>query len=381
MLYLPDEFPHESDLCYLNHAAVGPWPHRTAKAVAVFADENMRLGATNYPAWLAVERRLRERLARLIHAASPDDIALVKNTSEGLSIISQGLDWHDGDEVVGVRGDFCSNEMPWQALSDRGVVYRAVDSGASEDPEGALVAALTEHTRLLAVSTVHLATGYRFDMQRLAAACQERGVLLSVDAIQSLGAVSFDLDQIAADFVTCGGHKWLLAPEGLGFFYCRPGLRDQLQLRQFGWAMRAAPYEFESESWQLAPSARRFEPGTPNMTGIHALEASLSLFEELGGVQKTEQRLAKRIEHLETGLRDMPYVELVTPSQPERRAGILTFRCRNLSGQDLHAELAKRRVICAVRAGGIRLSPHFYTPGEVIDRALAEISQIIQHNN
>ncbi len=379
MLYLPDEFPHESGLCYLNHAAVGPWPHRTAKAVAMFAEENMRRGAADYPTWLAVERRLRERLARLINAASPDDIALVKNTSEGLSIVSQGLDWQAGDQVVGVRGDFCSNEMPWEALSDHAVEYRAIDASMSEDPEGALIAALTERTRLLAVSTVHFATGYRFDMQRLAAACQERGILLCVDAIQSLGAVPFDLDQIAADFVTAGGHKWLLAPEGLGFFYCRPALRDQLQLHQFGWAMRAAPYEFESDGWQLAASARRFEAGTLNMTGIHALDASLSLFEEFT-MDKVAQRLAKRIEHLEAGLREMPGIELVTPSQPERRAGILTFRCGDLNGADLHAKLMKQNVICAARAGGVRLAPHFYTPGEVIDQALEIISQIIQDN-
>jgi len=377
---LPAEFPHETDLYYLNHAAVGPWPRRTAQAVSRFAEQNMHCGATNYPTWLAVERRLRERLARLINAASPDDIALVKNTSEGLSIISQGLDWRDGDEIVGVRGDFCSNEMPWEALSDRGVVYHAIEAIASADPEGALISAFTKHTRLLAVSTVHFATGYRFDMPRLAEACQARGILLSVDAIQSLGAVSFDLDQVAADFVTAGGHKWLLAPEGLGFFYCRPALRDQLQLRQFGWAMRAAPYEFESDTWQLAASARRFEAGTPNMTGIHALEASLSLFEECG-MSHVEQRLTGRIAQLEAGLRKLPAVEIVTPAQPERRAGILTFRCHGLAGADLHAKLMQQRVICAARAGGVRLAPHFYTPEAVIDQALNTIRRIIQTNN
>ncbi|MCB1789041.1 MAG: aminotransferase class V-fold PLP-dependent enzyme, partial [Gammaproteobacteria bacterium] len=213
MIYLPAEFPQNPELCYLNHAAVGPWPKRTAQTVANFAQQNMVEGATHYPEWLEVERRLRARLARLINAPSGDDIALVKNTSEGLSIVSQGLDWRDGDEVVGLRGDFCSNEMVWQALDVRGVRYQAVDALASDDPEGALIAAIGERTRLMAISTVHFATGYRFDMQRLADACREHGVLLSVDAIQSLGAATFDLAQVDADFVMAGGHKWLLSPE------------------------------------------------------------------------------------------------------------------------------------------------------------------------
>ncbi|MBT8428459.1 MAG: aminotransferase class V-fold PLP-dependent enzyme, partial [Gammaproteobacteria bacterium] len=263
MLYLPSEFPLEPELCYLNHAAVGPWPRRTAQTVSGFAQENMTHGAEGYPAWLEVEARLRDRLARLINAGSADDIALVKNTSEGLSIVSQGLDWLKGEEIVGLANDFCSNQMPWEALSDRDVRYLRVDALNDPDPEGKLIAAMSDKTRLLAISTVHFATGYRFDMHRLAEACRSKDVLLCVDAIQSLGAVSFDLAETPADFVTSGGHKWLLSPEGLGFLYCRPDLRDQLRLHQFGWAMRESPYAFESESWKPAKSARRFESGTP----------------------------------------------------------------------------------------------------------------------
>ncbi len=377
MLYLPAEFPQEPGLCYLNHAAVGPWPRRTAQAVANFAQQNMTRGASDYPAWLEVERRLRERLARLINAENPGDIALVKNTSEGLSIISQGLDWRDGDEVVGLHGDFCSNVMVWEMLRGRGVVYRPVDALQMQDPEGALIATITGRTRLLAISTVHFATGYQFDMQRLSAACRKRGVLLSVDGIQSFGAVRFDLDQVAADFVTSGGHKWLLSPEGLGFVHCRPELREQLALHQFGWAMREEPYAFESESWTPASSARRFESGTPNMIGIHAMDASLSLFEEVGAAV-VEERLATNIAILEDGLRMIPGVEIVTPAEPRKRAGILTFRHPGVNSTELHAGLMQRRIICAPRAGGIRLAPHFYTPEATLVSAVDTIRQIIQ---
>ncbi|MCB1801297.1 MAG: aminotransferase class V-fold PLP-dependent enzyme [Gammaproteobacteria bacterium] len=374
---MPSEFPQDSELCYLNHAAVGAWPRRTAQAVANFAQQNMFQGGADYPAWLAVEKRLRERLARLINAPSPDDIALVKNTSEGLSMISQGLAWQPGDEVVGLQGDFCSNQMVWQVLEDRGVNYRAIDALSCADPEGALLDAIGPSTRLLAISTVHFATGYRFDVARLCEACRARGVLVSIDAIQSLGVIDFDLAAIPADFVVAGGHKWLLSAEGLGFLYCRPDLRDALSLHQFGWAMRESPYAFEDETWQPAESARRFEAGTPNMVGIHAMDASLSLFEEIG-MQDISRLVEENLAWLDAALRTIDGIEILTPADPARRAGILTFRHREVDGSRLHAALMDRRVICSARCGGVRLAPHFYTAQKVLERSIAEISQNIQ---
>lgn len=378
MLYLPAEFPLEPGLIYLNHAAIGPWPRRTAQVVANFAQQNMARGGSDYPAWLKVEQRLRERIARLINAQSPDDIALVQNTSDGLSIISQGLDWRDGDEVAGLAGDFCSNQMPWQMLGDRGVHYVPVEALRTPDPEGALIAAINRKTRLLAISTVHFATGYRFDMHRLSDACRRKGVLLSVDGIQSFGAARFDLHETPADFVVSGGHKWLLSPEGLGFLYCRPELRGHLSLHRFGWAMRASAYDFEDEGWEPAPSARRFESGTPNMTGIHAMDASLGLFEEVG-MPLVEDRLAANLAFLEAGLRAIGGVRIVTPSQPSQRVGILTFRHANVSGAKLHGALMQQGVICAARAGGVRLSPHFYTASSALESAVEKIRQSIQN--
>lgn len=380
MLYLPAEFPVDPEICYLNHAAIGPWPRRTAQRVANLAQQIMTRAGSDYPHWLETEQRLRERIAWLINAPSADDIALTKNTSEGLSIISRGLAWQPGDEVIGVSDDFCSNTMVWSTLDDRGVVYKQIDVHAEPDPEAALIAAIGPATRLLAISTVHFATGYRFDVKRLAQACREHDILLSVDAIQSLGAAAFDVQDIDADFVTCGGHKWLLSPEGIGFLYCRPSLRDALKLQQFGWAMRDSPYAFESETWTEATSARRFEAGTPNMTGIHAMEASISLFEEVG-FEFIEQRLAEHLARLETDLLAIPGVSLVTPTDPDRRVGILTFRHVTIDGSHLHAKLMRQQLICSPRAGGVRLSPHFYTSEAVLDRALALIRQTIQSSN
>ncbi len=374
MLYLPAEFPHETGLCYLNHAAVAPWPRRAAEAVQAFAFENMRRGAADYPAWMAVQQRLRERLARLIQAPSPDDIALVKNTSEGLSLVAGGIDWRAGDRVIGIADDFPSNRVVWESLAPLGVAFDALDIHAGPDPEAVLISAITDKTRLMAVSSVHFATGARLDLGRLSAACREAGVWLCVDAIQSLGALRFDLSVTPADFVVADGHKWMLGPEGLGLFYVDPAIRDQLRLTQFGWAMREDAGDYDPGPWRPAASARRFECGSPNMLGIHALEASLSLLEEVG-LDLVEQRLLAAVDHLRQGLEPLSGMEIVTPAARERHAGILAFQVAGQDSEALYRRLMAAGVICACRGGRVRLSPHFYTRNAVMDRAIEIIEQ------
>jgi selenocysteine lyase/cysteine desulfurase len=370
----PDEFALDPTLCHLNHAAVGPWPRRTAEAVARFAEENRRLGSLHYPQWLATERRLRERLARLVGAESAADIALAKNTSEALSTIAYGLTWEPGDEIVGIAQEFPSNRVVWQSLGVHGVVWSALDLEQSSDPEADLLALCTPRTRMIAVSWVQYARGLRLDLERIGAFCRSKGILLCVDAIQGLGALPFDLARIAADFVVADGHKWMLGPEGVALLYVRPSLRNGLTLRQFGWHMLEHSGDFDRPDWQPAEDARRFECGSPNLLGVQALEASLSLIEEVG-IEQVRSRLQERTAHLIEAI-DRHGLELLSPRAPERRAGIVTFRAPGTTASELYTGLMQRRVLCAQRGGGIRFSPHFYTPVEVIDRALGAVLEI-----
>jgi selenocysteine lyase/cysteine desulfurase len=370
----PDEFALDPTLCHLNHAAVGPWPRRTAEAVARFAEENRRLGSLHYPQWLATERRLRERLARLVGAESAADIALAKNTSEALSTIAYGLTWEPGDEIVGIAQEFPSNRVVWQSLGVHGVVWSALDLEQSSDPEADLLALCTPRTRMIAVSWVQYARGLRLDLERIGAFCRSKGILLCVDAIQGLGALPFDLARIAADFVVADGHKWMLGPEGVALLYVRPSLRNGLTLRQFGWHMLEHSGDFDRPDWQPAEDARRFECGSPNLLGVQALEASLSLIDEVG-IEQVRSRLQERTAHLIEAI-DRHGLELLSPRAPERRAGIVTFRAPGTTASELYTGLMQRRVLCAQRGGGIRFSPHFYTPVEVIDRALGAVLEI-----
>ncbi len=367
------EFPQPDDLIYLNHAGVAPWPRRTCEAVKAFAEENMRQGARFYPRWLETEARLRGALAELIGAPSPDDIALVKNTSEALSMVAHGLDWTAGDNVVTAACEFPSNRIVWESLTPFGVEVREAVLG--ERPEEALMAQVDERTRLLSISAIQYADGLRMDLQRLGAFCRERGVLFCVDAIQAVGAVAFDVRAIQADFAMADGHKWMLAPEGLGFFYSTPEARERLVLRQYGWHMVEEAGDFERRDWRVAKSARRFECGSPNMLGIHALDASLSLLLEVG-MEAVEKAVLERARALMEGVARRP-LRLVTPAEEGRHGGIVTFAPLEGDPQDLYSFLTASGVVCALRGGGVRFSPHFYTPWEKIGRALALVDSFL----
>lgn len=369
-----DEFPQLPGLRYLNHAAVSPWPQRAVEAVTRFARENAQTGARDYPDWLKTEQRLRERLQRLLNAPSCGDIALVKNTSEALSFVAFGLDWRAGDQVLISDEEFPSNRVVWEALRRFGVEVVQV-SLKGHAPEDALLAACGPRTRLLSVSAVQYASGLRLDLQSLGQGCQARGVLFCVDAIQQLGALPFDVQSSQCAFAMADGHKWLLGPEGLGVFYCRSDLREQLKLHEYGWHMLEHAGDYQRTDWQAARSARRFECGSPNMLGAMALEASLSLLEEVG-MPQVEAALQERMQWLQVGLQGIPGCRLHSPLNPLRRAGILTFSLDGRDSQALYQQLRDQQVICAQRGAGVRLSPHFYTQAQVIEETLQLLHQL-----
>ena len=370
---LGQEFPQEPQLRYLNHAAVSPWPLRTAQAVKAFSEQNLRIGARDYPQWLTLEQRLRQRLKRLLNAPTVDDVALVKNTSEALSFVAFGLDWRTGDQVVLSDEEFPSNRIVWEALQRQGVEVIRVCLN-NPDPEQALLDACGPRTRLLSISAVQYGSGLRMDLERLGTACHQRGILLCVDAIQQLGALPVDVQACHCAFAMADGHKWMLGPEGLGVFYCRADLRAQLTLHEYGWHMVEHLGDYERTDWQPANSARRFECGSPNMLGAVALEASLSLLETVG-MEQVAQQLQERIQYLHHELPRIPGVQLLSEPSPSRRAGIVTFRLQHRDNAQVFKELTQQQIVCAQRGGGIRFSPHFYTPINILKESVRAIKQ------
>ncbi len=366
------EFKLSDENICLNHAGVSPWPLRTVKAVHAFAEENMLQGSTRYLQWLKVEDNLKKQAAELINAPSENDIALLKNTSEALSIVAYGLDWNQGDNVVSSDQEFPSNRIVWESLSSRGVQFRAADLSSADSPEDALFSLVDARTRLISISSVQYSTGLKMDLKRIGEFCRERGILFCVDAIQSIGAVRFDVREIHADFVMADGHKWMFGPEGLAIFYSRPDARKRLTLNQYGWHMVEAVGDFNQKSWEVAKTSRRFECGSPNMLCIHALNASLSLLLE-AGPEHIEHEVLKRSDYIFHAVNTIPELELITPTESGRYAGIVTLRRVNTDNEVLYKHLMRNNILCAYRSGGIRLSPHFYTPYEVLDTVIEKI--------
>jgi len=367
------EFPLTDDLIYLNHAAVAPWPKRTSAAVIKFAEQNTSYGSHFYLDWLNKEAELRTQLQTLLNAPCPDDIALVKNTSEALSFVAYGLNWQTGDNIVSSNQEFPSNRLPWESLSDQGVEFRQADLYSADTPEQALFALVNHNTRLLTISSIQFASGLRLDLERIGEFCKLRGILFCIDAIQSLGAVQFDVQAYQADFVMADGHKWMFGAEGLGVFYTTPEARNKLKLTQYGWHMLKDIHNYENQPWEIHPTARRFECGSPNMLGIHALSASLSLLLETG-MAEIEAQVLERADYLIAAIINNEALVLLSKQQSRLKSGIVIFKHRTIANYVLYGYLQKNGVVCALRGGGIRFSPHFYNSFDEIDRALGLIS-------
>lgn len=368
---------HAAEFClapgvvHMNHAGLSPWPRRAVLAARAYAADSMRYALREAGRERCIDE-VRAGLRRLLGAREDGEIALTKNTSEALSIVAGGLPWRAGDNVVVGRREFSSNRIVWELLARRsGAEIRMVDWPAGEPPEDALLGALDRRTRLLAVSSIQYDDGWRVELPALGEGCRRVGALLCVDAIQSLGGAPFDAQAAGADFVCVGAHKWLLGPEGVGALYCRRELIDTLELRQGGWHMTDDPENYAAAAWTVAPDARRFECGTMNHLGLNVLRASLSLLFE-AGPEAVFRAVADKVSYLLERVDRTRYAPL-TPDDAARRGGILTLRPLRAEVAQVHKSLLRAGVVCARRAGGVRLAPHFYTPRAALDFVLERL--------
>ncbi len=375
---MKSHFQLDKNIIHLNHAAVAPWPVLTRDAVIAFAEENSAIGSQNYGQWMQTEQQLKQKLATLINAHSTDEIAILKNTSEGLSLIAQGLTFAAGDNIVVPAEEFPSNKIVWQALESQGVEIRLIPIQDNDTPEMALIDAIDNKTRLLSCSSVQFARGLRLNVNRIGQACRDNNTLFCVDAIQSLGAITFDAQACFADFVVADGHKWMCGPEGTALFYCRKKRQSELKLRQHGWHMLKNAFDFshknddaeaQSIDQRIIDNAQRFESGSPNMMGITALNASLGLLLEIG-IDNIQAMVLDNSSYLIDRLRALPEIKILSSTEAGRVAGIVTFQKTGIDNEALYQHLQDNDVICAFRGDGVRFSPHFHTAKQDIDRAL-----------
>lgn len=360
---------------YANHAAISPWPLRSSRVVEQFALENAQHGAAHYPRWLEQVRELRQRASRIIDAGDADNIALLPNTTSGINLVAAGLPWQPGDNMVLPRDEFPSNRMPWEALAARGVELRTCDIRASAEPEMDLLNLIDDKTRLLALSSVQWTDGLRLDLERLGRACRHHQVLFFVDAIQQLGALQLSVEREHIDILCAGCHKWQMAPEGVALFYCNATVREQIEPLMLGWRMVEDPFDFDALKQRPSATATRYEPGTSNIMGQLALNASLALFEQIG-MDCVEQRVLANSRQLAAGLQSIQGLELRSRSEPQRQSGIVSFKPRHSSSREISNFLAAQGIVATHRGPLVRLSPHYYQGEMEMDVMLDAIESV-----
>jgi selenocysteine lyase/cysteine desulfurase len=367
------EFPVTERMVYFNHAGVAPTSVRVRDAVTHWFDRHIARGILDEEGWEETAEACRARFAGLI-GASPDEIAFVRNTSNGLALIAEGLAWRQGDRVaVATDIEYPSNVYVWQHLADRGVVVDTVAAPEGAVTPEAVAAALHPRTCLVAVSSAQYATGAVTDLEAIGALCRDRGILFCVDGIQTVGALETNVERIGAHFLAADSHKWLLGMPGIGALYVSEDAIDQVRPVLVGWKSTTDGWNFDRAHFELLADARKFEEGSQPYALIAGLHAALGLLEEVG-VATIARHLSELIEHLSSRLDAIGAI--VYPPRGERHH-ILTFTHPRADGAELLERLSEQRFVISRRRGRLRVSPHFYNTVEEIDRFVSAVEDLL----
>ena len=362
-----EEFPITRNYNFQNHAAVAPLCRRAAEAAREYlkrAEEYCYLDSKFYKH----ADYVRQRAAQLINA-NPDEVTFIKNTSEGLNFVANGLNWNSGDNIVTTNVEFPANIYPWQALQSRGVNLNMVLEEDGRIPLEKLIGAINSRTRLVTISSVQFASGFRTDLATLGEHCASMGVLLCVDAIQSLGALPIDVKAMNIDFLSADGHKWLCGPEGLGIFYVRKELQGHLRPSCVGWLSMKNYFDFSRYRFDFREDIRRYDSGAYNLAGVYALGGAIDLLLEIG-IERITARILALTDRLVAGARDKGY-RIVSSRRPAEASGIVAFRSDVHDHEEVQQHLqSEHRIVIAVRSGRLRASPHMYNSEKEIDRLI-----------
>jgi selenocysteine lyase/cysteine desulfurase len=366
------DMPVTESWAYFDHAAVSPLPIPVARRIGEWLQQAQYEGDTVWSEWSAGIENTRAAAARMINALT-DEIALVPSTTAGINLVAEGLDWRPGDNVVTLADEFPSNQYPWLNQSDRGVETRRVETQLGRLDLDQLRSACDSRTRIISVSWVGYATGYRHDIEQIAEIAHTVGALFFLDAIQGLGVFPLDITQTPIDFLAADGHKWLLGPEGAGIFFVRRELLDKLRATGVGWSSVVHSYDYSRIELNLKPSASRFEGGTMNVVGHLGLGASLQMLNGLGA----EAVAAAVLDFTDRACEELQRNGATIVSHRDfdergggQRSGIVAFDWPGREPAAVRKHCLDHGVALSCRGGRLRISPHAYNNDDDLDRLI-----------
>jgi selenocysteine lyase/cysteine desulfurase len=360
------QFPITARWAFLDHAAVAPLPSPAVAALRAYADNLAENGVAAVKQWTDRIAHVRLLAARLINCPSVEDVYFVPNTTHGIGVVAEGFPWRTGDNVVLAAEEYPANQYPWMNLAARGVEVRSVPSRGSRLHIDDIRDAMTDRTRVLTVSSVEFASGFRNDLDALGELCRGRGVFFFVDAIQSLGVFPLDVRKTPIDALAADGHKWMLGPEGAGFGYVRREWVERLHPIGVGAFSVVRPLEFSTIDFTLKPHAGRWEGGAMNVPGITAFGASLELLLD-AGISNVERRVLELTDYLCDNALSRGW-RVFSSRKPNERSGIVSLVHPTLPPAEVKRRCRAAGVIVNDRAGRVRVSPHAYNTEAEIDR-------------
>lgn len=366
-------FPVVNDFIYLDHAGVAPISTRVKSKVNDFLDIALNKGATKYDCFMEEVENVRTNFSRLLNCKQ-QEIAFIKNTSHGLSLIAKGIEWRKGDSVIVFEKEFPANLYTWLDLKRSGVEVRQAQLINGRVQTAEIEKLIDKNTRLLSISSVQFTNGYRADLESIGKICKNNNILFSVDAIQSLGIVPIDVKELGIDFLAADGHKWMLSPEGTGILYCSSKVVKDVRPVLLGWKSIVNEGEYEKINLDLKPNALKFEEGSLNVLGIFALGAGLDLLLEIG-IEKVCNRIQYLGDLIIDEVKKRNFI-LKTPVCKNERAGIISFY-GSFDSSLLKDSLYSKNVIINVRDGALRAAPHFYNTEDDIGALFKNIDEIL----
>jgi cysteine desulfurase/selenocysteine lyase len=357
---------------YLNSAAVSPIPTTAVDAVCSQLEDVASNGAANYLEWVATKNRARALVAGMLNVA-PENIAFMRNTSDGFAAVASGIDWRAGDNIVSFENEFPANFYPWRRVRDRyGVELRLAPERDGRIDIDEFVSLIDSNTRVVAISAVQYASGFAADLERIATAAHAVDALVAVDIIQALGARGFDLPALGVDVAAGASHKWMCAPEGCGILYVSDEARNRVDPAFVGWISVETPWDFEDREQSFKPNALAWESGTGCSSLFYGLEQSAKLLTETG-LDRIQAYLEELTDHLCELVAGVDY-EIVSSRAPGEKSSIVCIRHRNgLACEDISKKLEEAGIIVSPRAGLVRIAPHFYNNREDIEHLVSNL--------